>query len=181
MEQPLKITYRNIEPTPAIEAKIRERADKLDRYYDGIIGCHVTIEVPHHHQHSGALYHVHIDLAVKNGELQVGRDPAQHHAHEDLYVAIRDAFDAARRRLQDHARRQRGDLKTSERPARARVVRLFPDEGYGFLETPDQREIYFHRNSVLNDGFARLVVGSEVRFAEEMGAQGPQASTVTCV
>jgi ribosomal subunit interface protein len=178
MEQPLKITFRGLDATPAIEDKIRERAERLERYYDGIIGCHVTIETPHRHHHKGKLYNVRIDLAVKGGELLVRRDPAEHHAHEDLYVAIRDAFDAARRRLQDHARRQRREVKASEPPPRARVARLFPAEGYGFLETPDHREIYFHRNSVLNGGFDRLTVGTEVRFAEEQGEEGPQASTV---
>lgn len=179
MEQPLKVTFRGIEPTEAIEAKIRERVERLERYYDGIVGCHVTIETPHRRQHKGKLYGVRIDLTVKGGELLINREPDAHHAHEDLYVAIRDAFDAARRRIQDHARRQRGEVKRSEQPQRARVVRIIPGEGYGFLETPDRREIYFHRNSVLNGGFEHLVVGSEVRFAEERGADGPQASTVT--
>lgn len=178
MEQPLRISYRGIEPTEAIEAQIRERAAKLERFYDGIVGCHVTVEAPHRRHHKGTLYRVRIDLTVKNGELLVGRDPAQQHSHEDLYVAIRDAFDAARRRLQDHARRQRGQVKRTVQPPRARVVRIFPEEGYGFLATPDGREIYFHRNSVLNDRFDRLEVGTEVRFAEEQGEKGPQASTV---
>src|SRR4051794_12819744 len=106
MQQPLNITYRGIEATPAIEARIRERAERLDRYYDGIISCHVTIETPHHQHHKGNLYDVRIDLAVKGGELMIGREGVKNHAHEDLYVAIRDAFDAAKRRLQDHARRQ---------------------------------------------------------------------------
>lgn len=179
MDEPLKITYRGIDPSPAVEAKVRERMERLERFYDGIIGCHVTIESPHRQHHKGNVYGVRIDLAVKGGELLAGREPGRDHKHEDLYVAIRDAFDAARRRVQDHARRQRGEVKRTAQPQRARVVRIVPDEGYGFLATPDGREIYFHRNSVLNDGFTRLGVGSEVRFAEEQGAEGPQASTVT--
>jgi cold shock CspA family protein len=102
-----------------------------------------------------------------------------HHAvDEDLYVAIRDAFDAARRRLEDYAGRQRGAVKSHEERHRARVSRLFPEEGYGFLATPDGREIYFHRHSVLHPGFDRLAIGTEVRFVEESGEKGPQASTV---
>lgn len=178
MEQPLRVTFRGLEPTEAIEASIREHAARLDRYYDGITGCHVSVEVPHRHHKKGHLYEVRIDLSVKGGELVVRRDPAQHQAHEDLYVAIRDAFDAARRRLQDHARRRRADIKTSVGPARARVVKILPEEGYGFLETPDRREIYFNRNSVLGDAFDRLAIGSMVHFAEEQGEKGPRATSV---
>ncbi len=93
-------------------------------------------------------------------------------------MAIREAFDVARRRLEDHVRELRGDVKTPSAPARARVGKLFPQEGYGFLETGDGREVYFHRNSVLGPGFDALKIGAEVRFAEEEGVEGPQATTV---
>jgi cold shock CspA family protein len=119
---------------------------------------------------------VRIDLIVPGDELVVDRQ-----VDEDLYVAIRDAFHAARRKLEDYARRQRGAVKVHEASPHARVVKLFPDEGYGFLETPDGREVYFHRNSVKDSGFDRLEIGTEVRFAEESGEQGPQASAVIIV
>jgi cold shock CspA family protein len=93
-------------------------------------------------------------------------------------VAIRDAFDAARRELQDYMRRRRGQVKIREGLQGARVTKLFPDRGYGFLETSDGRELYFHRNSVLEPGFETISVGAEVLFAEEQGEEGPQASTV---
>jgi cold shock CspA family protein len=178
MELPLQITFRYMEPSETVEAKIRERAEKLDRYYDRIMGCRVVVEAPHRHHHQGKLFHVRIDLTVPGGELVVSREPAQHHAHEDIYVALRDAFNAAQRRLEDYARKQRGTLKVHEAPPQARVSKLFPMEGYGFIETPDGREVYFHKNSVLNDGFDRLEVGSAVQFVEEQGEKGLQASTV---
>jgi cold shock CspA family protein len=93
-------------------------------------------------------------------------------------VAIRDAFSAAGRRLQDHARRRRGSVKVHDSKPPARVTKLFADDGFGFLETPDGREIYFHRNSVLEPGFDRIEIGTEVHYAEEPGEKGPQASTV---
>ena len=93
-------------------------------------------------------------------------------------MAIRDAFNAAGRRLQDYARRQSGVVKVHEPVAQGRVTKIFPEEGYGFLETPDGREIYFHGHSVLQPGFDHIAVGTEVRFAEELGEKGPQASTV---
>jgi cold shock CspA family protein len=92
--------------------------------------------------------------------------------------ALSDTFDAARRRLQDHARELRGDVKARAPQDRGWVSRLFSYEGYGFITAPDGREVYFHRNSVLEPGFERLAEGMEVRFVEEQGETGPQASTV---
>ena len=178
MQLPLQITFRNMEPTEAIEAKIRERSERLDRVYDRIMSCRVVVESPHRHHHQGNLVHLRIDLKVPNGELVVNREPNQHHAHEDAYVAIRDAFDAMQRQLEDFIRRQRADVKLHEASPLGRVASLFPDEGYGFISTSDGREIYFHRNSVGDDGFAQLSVGSGVRFVEQMAEKGPQATTV---
>lgn len=178
MELAVQISFRGLPSTDAIEAKVRAHAARLERYYDHITGCRVMIESPHRRHHQGKLYHVRIDLTVPGKELVVSREPAEHHAHEDVYVAIRDAFDAARRRLEDHARRQRGAVKVHEPRPLAEVSRLFPWEGYGFIQTPDGREVYFHRNSVRDDAFAVLEIGSRVEFVEEPGEQGPQASTV---
>jgi len=176
MELPLQVTLRDVSPSEAVEGYIRERAAKLDAFYDRIMGCRVVVEAPVRHHRKGGPFKVRIDLTVPGDELVVNRQ-----SDEDLYVAIRDAFDAMRRRLEDYARRQRGSVKAHEAPPHARVSKLFPEEGYGFLETPDGSEIYFHRNSVLGAGFDRLEVGTEVRFVEELGEQGPQASTVTVV
>jgi ribosomal subunit interface protein len=181
MQLPLQISFRDMPPSEAVEAKIRERAARLDRYYDRIMGCRVVVEAPHRHHHQGKLFHVRIELTIPNGELVVSREPAQHHAHEDVYVAIRDAFNATQRRLADYARRQRGDVKVHEAPPPARVSKLLPAEGYGFITSSDGREIYFHKNSVLSDRFSRLQVGTEVQFVEEQGDKGPQASSVRIV
>ena len=176
MQLPLQITAHDFPLSEAIEAEIREKAAKLDTYYDGIMHCRVVVEAPVGHHRSGGPYNVRIDLTVPGAELVVNRQ-----ADEDLPVAIRNAFDAMRRRLEDYARHQRGDVKTHDTIPHARVSKLFRPEGYGFLETPDGREIYFHSHSVLPPGFSSLTVGTEVRFAEEQGAEGPQASTVTIV
>jgi ribosome-associated translation inhibitor RaiA len=175
MQRDLQITARNFTLNAAVEAEIREKAAKLERYYERgrISGCHITVEGAVGHHRRGGPFKVRIDLRLPGGELSVDR-----HSEDDLAVAIREAFDAARRELQDYARKQRGDVKTVEAPPHARVSRLFPLEGYGFLTTPDSRELYFHRNSVLGDAFDRMKIGTEVRFAEEMGDQGPQASSV---
>ena len=181
MQLPMQISFRGMEPSDAVETKIRERVGKLERFYDRIMGCRVVVESPHRRHHQGKLFHVRVDLTVPGGELAVSREPAEHHAHEDVFVAIRDAFDAAQRRLEDYARRQRGDLKTHEEPRTGRVCKLFPDEGYGFIETPDGTEVYFHKHSVLDNAFERLKLGNDVEFVEEQGEKGPQASTVRVI
>jgi cold shock CspA family protein len=185
-----------MEPSPAVEARIREEVAKLDEFYDQIMGCRVMIEIPHQHRHRGYRFHIRIDLTVPGGEIVVNHEPTLHGSlqrledeertkgqeasapHKDIFVAIRDAFKAARRQLQDFARRQSGAVKHHEAAPRARVIKLFPEEGYGFLETRDGEEVYFHKNSLLNGDFDKLEVGTEVSFVEAMGDKGPQASTV---
>lgn len=205
MEIPLQITFRGMAPSRAIEANIREKAAKLDEFYHHIMSCRVAVEAPHRHQRKGRAYVVRIDLTVPGAELVVNRapkrmasakllakateaaaspashEPSKHGAHEDVYVAIRDAFNAAGRKLQDYARRQSGAVKVHQPAKVARVSKLFPDDRYGFLETADGREIYFHSNSVLQPGYEVLHIGTEVYFAEENGEKGPQASSVRAV
>lgn len=106
MKLPLQITVRDVSLSETAETSIREKAAKLDNFYDSIMGCRVLVEAPHRSQHQGTLYNVRIDLTVPGSELVVKRE-----SHEDLYVAIRDAFDAARRQLQDFVQRQRGNVK----------------------------------------------------------------------
>ena len=205
MKVPLKITFRNMPSSAAIEENIREKAAKLDLLFDDITSCRVIVEAPHRRHHKGKAYVVRIDLTVPGDELVINRapkrldaakpsrpeelekdlaeirEPSKHAAHEDLYVAIRDAFNAAARKLQDYARRRRGKTKNHEPAPLARVAKLFPVEDYGFLETPDGREVYFHKNSVLHNGFTHLEVGTHVYYAEELGEKGPQASSVRVV
>jgi cold shock CspA family protein/ribosome-associated translation inhibitor RaiA len=175
---PLQITWRGLASSAAVEADIRERAGKLESFYDHIVSCRVVVEAPHH-QHQGNLFHVTIDIKVPGKEIVVGRGPAARQAHEDMYVALRDAFDAAKRQLQDYSRVRRGEVKQHDEHHVARVLRRLPAQGYGFLQTPDGREIYFHRNAVQNGDFDMLDEGTEVWFVEEQGEKGPQAKRVT--
>jgi cold shock CspA family protein len=158
-----------------------------------------VVEVPHHHHKKGSPYHIRIDLTVPGGEIVVKREPslnasARHLGervskkqsevkvpHKVLRQAINDAFKAAGRRLQDYARQQRGDVKSPTLLPEARVSKILPQEGYGFLTSDNGREIYFHKNSVLGKAFPRMQVGTTVRFAEEAGENGPQASTVRVI
>ncbi len=177
-DRPTQITFRDVPPSAAVEARIHDEADALHHYYDRIQRCRVVVEMPHRHHHQGRLYAIRVDLTVPGRELVIGHDPSQDHAHEDVYVAIRDAFEAAKRQLQDYVRRERERPAPDSSASEGRVGRLFRERGYGFIETLDGREVYFHRNSVLDDGFERLEAGAHVHFAEELGEKGPQASTV---
>lgn len=181
MKLPMQVTFRNMEGSDAMKANIEERAAKLDQVCGEIMSCRVMVESLHRHRQAGNLYHVRIDLTVPGKELVVSREPHEHHSHTDVYVAIRDAFDAARRQLESYARQRRQEVKTHAEPPHGRISQLFVEEGYGKIETSDKREIYFNRNSVLNADFDKLEIGAEVSFAEEQGERGPQASTVKLV
>lgn len=182
MQIPLRITFRDMPSSEAVEARVRDGAAALERFHPRITGCHVVVEAHHRHHHQGQLYHVAIHLVLPEGEIVVRRDPAEHHAHEDVLVAVRDAFDAVERRLEDRVRRLRGVVKHHEPTAHGTVTQLFPDHGF-IRSAIDGQEIYFHRNSVVDDKFEQLEAGMEVRFAlhEGEGEQGEQASTVTVV
>jgi ribosomal subunit interface protein len=174
MRIPLQITFRNIAYSAPIETNINEKAAKLERFYDRIMSCRVVVEESQRRRHQGKLYSVRIDITVPGKELAVTREE-----NEDAYVAVRDAFDAAVRKLEEHARRRHGDVKTHATRPTGRIIRIFPDSDYGFIKTPDDREIYFHRNSVLDDiDFKQLKFGTEVTFIEEQGKEGPQAARV---
>jgi cold shock CspA family protein len=174
----LEIHFENLAPSEAIEARIRDKFNSLTKFHNRILGGRVTVEAPHRHRQHDHLYHVRIHLDLPNDVVDVSKEHWQDEAHRDVYVTIRDAFEAAKRQLQDHVRRQRGEVKTNEKPPRGRIVRIFPEQGYGFLEGEDGREIYFDQNSVLHGGFSQLVVGQQVKYSAEMGEEGPQASTV---
>jgi ribosomal subunit interface protein len=109
MQIPLQITIRGIEHSDALETHIRDKAEKLDEFFDRIMSCRVVVEVPHKHHNQGKQFNVRIDVGVPGSEIVVNRDHA-----EDVYVALRDAFDAAKRQLEDYARKIRGDTKTHQ-------------------------------------------------------------------
>jgi ribosomal subunit interface protein len=180
MQVPLQITFRHMETSPALEARIRQRAEELEQYCDHIIACRVTVESQHRHHRQGNLYQVQIDVVVPGRDITAGREHGRDHAHEDAHVAVRDAFDALRRQLEDHVRGVRGKVKVHAVPDHGRVARLLPDRDGGFIATPAGEEIYFHRHSVVGDGYDSLETGNEVRFVvqERESASGPQASTV---
>jgi cold shock CspA family protein len=181
MNRPIEVTFRNTPRFEEIETVVRREAAKLERYSKKLVGCRVAIERPQRFQRQGNTYRVRIFISAgARRPIVVSREPLDSDMHDDLRTIIIGAFKAARRQLQSMVEQQRGDEKPPQEP-RALVVRLFPERGYGFLKTPEGQELYFHRNSVLHGDFERLAVGTEVRFDESEGEEGPQASTVQIV
>ncbi len=178
MHLPLQITFRHMEHSPALEARIQQLANRLDRYRQEITSCRVVIEAPHKHQHQGSLYTVHLDITLPGREIAVSRDQHGNHAHEDAHVALRDAFLAAGRQLEQRVQKQRGQVKEHAAAPHGRIRELYPMLDYGRIEASDGRDIYFHRNAVVDVDFDQLDIGMPVHFAEERGDQGIQASTV---
>jgi cold shock CspA family protein/ribosome-associated translation inhibitor RaiA len=173
---PVQITAQGLELTETDQDVIRSAAEKLEQFFARLVGCRVSVSVPNRFTQAEPIAHnVRIDLTVPGDELVIKRQP-----QVKLLDAIQDAFMVAGRRLKEYASRLPGAAAPPSRtaPRRARVVRLMLWEGYGFLEANDGHEIYFHRNSVRNGAFERLEIGDQVRFAEEEGDEGPQASTV---
>jgi cold shock CspA family protein/ribosome-associated translation inhibitor RaiA len=180
MQIPLQIDFEGgLTATEALRARIVREAEKLERFQSRIVGCRVAMIGRSGRRRHGDLFDVRVQVSMPGArDIVVDRSPDSDHAHEDPYVAIHDAFKAVRRRLQDRSRRIEGKVKAHEAPPHGAVDPIFPEEGYGFIASSDGREIYFHQNAVVNDGFRRLRPGSEVRFAESVGEKGPQASTV---
>jgi ribosomal subunit interface protein len=174
MKTPLQITFRDIEHSDALEAHIREKADKLEIFFEPIMSCRVVVEMPHQHKHQGKFFNVRIDIGVPGSEIVVNRDK-----HEDVYVALRDAFDAAKRQLDDYSRRLRRETKTHDTEYIGEVVRLFPDEGYGFIRRNGGDELYFNADNLVNTTLKQLNEGDAVKFIEDMAAQTPQAKRVS--
>jgi cold shock CspA family protein/ribosome-associated translation inhibitor RaiA len=180
MQIPLKIAFEGgLTSSDALTARIEREAAKLERFSDRITACRVVIRGRSGRHHQGELFDVRIHIVMPGHEdVVVDRNPPADHAHEDPYVAIRDAFNAARRRLQDHERRAAGQVKSKEPAPHGWIDRISREDGFGFIRTADGRELYFHRNALLHGDFDRLEPGAGVRFSEEEGEKGPQASTV---
>jgi cold shock CspA family protein len=158
---------------------VRERIAELEQFHDHIVACHVRIEAPHRHSHHGKIYRVSVDIQVPGTEIAVSNAHELNHAHEDIYVALRDSFDAARRRLEDAARRMDPHRVKSHPPkGHGSIARLMTEEGYGFIETPDGREFYFGRDSLTAGDWDKLTPGTSVRFTERDGENGPFATAV---
>lgn len=174
-----QIVFEGFEPPDHVERRVSSEIEKLERFFGRITSCRVVVKgTPGRRQH-GDLYEVSVHVVLPDGrEVMANRHPPNRQAHQDVLVAIRDAFNAAQRQLREEVSKLRGDVKTLETQPTATVKALIGAQDHGFLDTDDGRELYFHRNSVMNADFDALAVGDRVTFAVASNDKGPHASTV---
>ena len=184
---PVQIVFPDFPPSDAVAARIRHRVEKLDQFYNRILGCYVSVGYANKRHHKGNIFYVTVEIKVPGENIVYNRSHENTNlSHTNVYVAVRDAFRGIERQLQDFVRKRRVRTHWAPQagPERGRVVRLIfesPDDGYGFLAKDTGEEVYFNAHSVLHKAFSDLKIGSRVRFSEEQGEQGPQASTVELI
>lgn len=185
MQIPLEITYLDVEKTDAIESLVHEKVAKLEQVCAHISSCRVGLEKTHDRPKSGSPYRVRIDITVPpSHEIAAVKNPGEGTQYDPLETVIRSAFDAARRQLVKLTEKQRDEVKSyPEQEVGAIVTKLFPEQEYGFIRAVDSdEEIYFYRNSVINNDFDRIEVGTGVRYVVQQSEQGLlHASTVQIV
>lgn len=168
---PVQITIRDMPISAALETTIRKRAEKLEQFYDRIISCRVVIELPQKHKHQGKLFNVRIDLSIPKKELVV-----THKQNQDIYIAIREAFNAMTRQLEEYAHKRHGRIKNHNHIMYGHVVRIFTEEGYGFIKGLDGNEYYFSLTNVHHPRQAKLLtLGDTVEYIPEQLSEGLQA------
>lgn len=181
MDTNLEIAFHNMAPIREIETYIRERAEKLERLYDRMVGMRVAVELQHRQHRTGNIFDVHIELMVPGNDIVVSRQPhraKERYANPDVRTSVRDAFEAAERQLKDYKAKQRNDVKPHDPEQPGRISQLHPDEDYGFLTTNTGTQLYFHRNSCVNVAFDELQPGDPVKYVETVGDTGPTAAKV---
>lgn len=174
MKIPLQITFHQMQRSEALEELIREKCAKLEQLDPHILSCRVTVSEEGKHKRQGHAFNVRLDIHVPRKEFGINR-----HHDEDVYVAVRDAFAAAKIRVEDEQKQRRGFVKQHDAPSYGKVARLSIDEGIGFIETADGSEYYFSRENVAHPAFEGLEPGTEVQFIASIEGDGPKAKRVS--
>ncbi|MEJ2378665.1 MAG: HPF/RaiA family ribosome-associated protein [Pseudolabrys sp.] len=179
METPVEIDFQGMDAKPDIREAIAKHVAMLEDRFGRVTAGRVVLKAPSGRHRTGGIYEINIHMTLPEGrDVNIDRTPQNDERYADLNFALNDAFKRARRQLQDQVRKLQGEVKQHEGPPLGTVIQLDPLGEFGFIESDDGREIYFHRNSVLGGELGKLEVGLRVTFAEEMGEKGPQASTV---
>ncbi|MGD1037170.1 MAG: HPF/RaiA family ribosome-associated protein [Roseiarcus sp.] len=182
MQVPLEIAFLHCEPSEEIRSEIAKQVKRLEKFSHRITSCHVAIDGPQTRHREGGLFKIDIRIAMpEHHDVIVTRTHDNARERQHALVAIREAFGAAARQVEDVERDMRGQVKEHVAEEHGRVTKFLAEEDCGFIGTADGREIYFHRDAVLDGAFDHLNVGSEVRFFEEAGEKGAQASTVRVI
>jgi cold shock CspA family protein len=181
MDSPLEIAFHNLQPSAALEHEIREHVAKLEKLYDRLTACRVSVEALHRQHRTGNIYEVHIIMQVPGKQLAISRAPhraKERYANPDVRTSLRDSFAAAESRLQEFKRQIEGEIKTHPALFQGQVAALFPEEDHGFILTNEGTQLYFHRNSVMDGLFDDLKRGDAVHYIADVGDTGPLATKV---
>lgn len=182
MERPLEIAFHNLPPSEALEAEIRKRVAKLEKFFPRLTGCRVSVEALHNQHQTGNVYEVHVVLSVPGRDIAVSREPhkaKQRYAHPDVYVSVREAFESAERQLGQFKERRRESPAAPDASAlTGRVELIQPGDDHGFIVTSTGSRLYFHRDSVTDARFEELEEGEIVHYVEEESDSGPVATKV---
>jgi ribosome-associated translation inhibitor RaiA len=175
-----RITWRNVEPMPAIAERVRQRARSLEKFHDRIEGCDVMVEAPQKPRRSGRIFHVRVNLHVPGPDLSTDVRVAQGSARDDATLAVNRAFSAMEKRLKAQKRRMTGHGEKRHDPVLHGVIETFePELGWGMLRADDGREVYFEKDSLTAGDWGALARGQRLRFRERAGARGPFATGVS--
>ena len=174
MRLPVQITFHGMDRSDAVEAAVGQKVEHLEHLCPDITSCRIAIDLMQRRRTQGRPFGVRIDLTLPKRGLVVSRVE-----NEDVYVALRDAFDDMKRQLEDAIRLRRGQAKQHARELHGEVVRIDDDGGFGFIRTPDGQEYYFGRDNVAGARFEQVHIGEEVQFIGEAAAQGMQAKRVS--
>ena len=178
---PFQICFRDMPPSDAIWIDVQQRIEKLETFFDHVISCDVVISAPYHHHQKGKVPHIQIRLRVPGTCLIVRKESEKDKFHKDIYVAISAGFHALKRQLEDFVHKQRQFVKEHHASPHGFVTCIFSDQEYGFIETLDEHELFFHKNAVLHSEFDKLLKGTEVKFSEELGENGPQVTSMSII
>lgn len=182
MQVPVEISLHHCEPSAELRSEIEKQVKRLESFSDRITSCHVAVTGPQTRHRHGDLFKIDLQIAMpEHHDVIVDKANSDAPEREHVLVAIREAFDAAVRQIEDVERHMRGQVKQHVGESHGRVTKFLAGEDCGFIETADGSEVYFHRNAVVDGDFDQLIIGSEVRFAEEEGDKGAQAITVRLV
>lgn len=186
MQRPLRITFKGMDTSPALELLIRGRVDHLNTLYPRLTGCRVTVEIPHRASETAKVpIAVSVEADIPGRARVIGKkEEERRESKQDHTAALNNAFDAVERQLEKLTDIQNDEVKAHEDTGQSgMVVRLFPEQNYGFIQIDDSPELYFTRNAVLGGDFDELQVGMMVHVtrATGEGPMGPQASSVRLV
>ena len=179
MQEPPKISYHNLTPSPAVETLVHRRIKVLELRHDRITGCEVTMEAPQKRKRHGRIFKVRLNLHLPGPDLSISKEIAQGSAQDDLILAVNRAFTAAETVLKKRKKKMDGiEVKHHPPVLHGKIIELEPELGYGWVQADDGRKVYFQRDSLTSDDWEDLDKGTRLRFREMQGDKGPFAASV---